>query len=47
MTTGYILVGLRLEERDLITAFGQDYEQYRARVPMLVPLWPRRGSQRP
>jgi protein-S-isoprenylcysteine O-methyltransferase Ste14 len=37
MTTGYVLVGVRLEERDLVTHFGDSYERYRRRVPMLIP----------
>ena len=37
MTSAYILVGVRLEERDLIAAFGASYEHYRQRVPMLLP----------
>jgi methanethiol S-methyltransferase len=37
MTTGYILIGVRLEERDLVAQFGASYERYRRRVPMLVP----------
>jgi len=36
-TTGYILVGVRLEERDLVAQFGASYEQYRRGVPMLMP----------
>jgi protein-S-isoprenylcysteine O-methyltransferase Ste14 len=37
MNTAYILVGVRLEERDLVAAFGATYELYRRRVPMLLP----------
>jgi protein-S-isoprenylcysteine O-methyltransferase Ste14 len=42
VTTGYILAGLQLEERDLKVEFGAPYEKYCARVPMLVPFWPKR-----
>ena len=37
MTTLYIFGALPFEERDLIVALGQPYEEYRSRVPMLVP----------
>ena len=37
MNTAYILVGIRLEERDLVAEFGASYEHYRRRVPMLMP----------
>lgn len=36
-TSAYILIGLRLEERDLIDHHGRNYLEYRERVPMLVP----------
>jgi protein-S-isoprenylcysteine O-methyltransferase Ste14 len=35
-TTAYILIAIRLEERDLVTAHPK-YDDYRARVPMLIP----------
>jgi protein-S-isoprenylcysteine O-methyltransferase Ste14 len=42
-TTAYILIAIQLEERDLVSAFGDTYVSYRRRTPMLVPrLWTRR-----
>jgi protein-S-isoprenylcysteine O-methyltransferase Ste14 len=35
--SGYILVAIRFEERDLVNHIGQDYERYRRQVPALVP----------
>lgn len=40
-TTGYILLGIFLEERDLVAQFGDQYRIYRQRVAMLLPI-PRR-----
>ncbi|HSP99035.1 MAG TPA: isoprenylcysteine carboxylmethyltransferase family protein [Candidatus Dormibacteraeota bacterium] len=41
-TTGYILIAIQLEERDLVHAHGDSYVAYRRRVPMLIPSLPRR-----
>jgi protein-S-isoprenylcysteine O-methyltransferase Ste14 len=41
-TTGYIFIGIWLEERDLRRAHGEDYERYRRETAMLVPLRGRR-----
>ncbi len=37
-TSVYMFIGLTLEERDLLKVLGDDYKQYRARTPMLLPL---------
>jgi methanethiol S-methyltransferase len=36
-TTAYILIAIQFEEKDLVHEFGDAYEDYRRRVPMLVP----------
>ncbi len=46
-TTGYILIAIQLEEHDLSAALGEQYRDYRRRVPMLVPGLHRRGGEAP
>ena len=43
-TTGYILIGIWLEERDMIALFGDQYRRYREQVSMLIPLPGRKAS---
>jgi len=40
-TTAYILLAIQFEERDLLAEHGSAYEDYRQRVPMLVPGLPK------
>ena len=37
VTTAYILVAIRLEERDLVEHFGDDYVEYQKTTPMVFP----------
>lgn len=37
ITTAYILIAIRWEEKDLVTAYGAVYTDYRDRTPMLIP----------
>ncbi len=46
-TTGYILIGIWLEERDLIALFGDQYRRYREQVSMLIPVPGRKAKPEP
>lgn len=39
LLTGYLYVGVRLEEQKLVRAFGKAYRNYQQRVPMLIPFF--------
>jgi protein-S-isoprenylcysteine O-methyltransferase Ste14 len=41
--TGYIAIGVLLEERDLVAFHGKAYVHYRRRVSMIIPLPPKKG----
>jgi protein-S-isoprenylcysteine O-methyltransferase Ste14 len=44
--SGYILIGIWFEERDLVDLFGDRYRRYREQVGMLLPLRARRARTR-
>jgi protein-S-isoprenylcysteine O-methyltransferase Ste14 len=44
LTTAYILIAIRFEERDLVAEHGTRYVEYRKQVPMLVPRLSGRSS---
>ncbi len=43
-TTGYILIAIQLEERDMVRFHGARYQAYREQVSMLVPRPPKRAG---
>jgi len=49
LTTAYMLIAIPFEERDLVTHFGDRYEEYRRRVGALIPRLgcAKEGPQRP
>ena len=45
--TLYILKGIQLEEKDLVTFFGDRYRKYAKRVPMIIPTFRRKKDSQP
>ena len=43
LTTVYIITAIQLEERDLVTHFGEKYRNYKKWAPMLIPFSKRKA----
>lgn len=41
----YVILLCRMEERAMVREFGAEYEEYRRRVPMLIPRLKRHGDE--
>ena len=41
-TTGYILVAIQLEERDMVRFHGEEYKRYQQEVSQIIPLPPKK-----
>jgi protein-S-isoprenylcysteine O-methyltransferase Ste14 len=41
-TLAYMIIGIALEEKDLVASFGDSYQKYQSRVSMLIPLPPKK-----
>jgi len=37
LLTGYVLIGIGFEEKKLIREFGKQYENYKSKIPALIP----------
>lgn len=46
LITAWVVMGVRLEERDLVRALGDAYRNYQQRTPRFFP-WPKRGNAAP